>query len=115
MTTADQLGRPVAAELSLALVDLSLLRLFGDRMPPIGPFFYNQTRTGAFAHGLDEPVHVRAGDAAGRLGGRRGGRAAAGDGGERQLGRGGPPAGPGGRWPARVPGGSGRMPAAGQA
>ena len=49
VTTADQLGRPVAAELSLALVDLSLLRIFGDRMPPIGPFFYNQTRTGAFA------------------------------------------------------------------
>ncbi len=48
VTTADQLGKPVAAELSLSLVDLSLLRLFGDRMPPIGPFFYDQTRTGAF-------------------------------------------------------------------
>ena len=48
-TTADQLGRPVAAEVSLALVDRSLLRLFGDRLPPIGPFFYDQTRTGAFA------------------------------------------------------------------
>ena len=42
-TTADQLGRPVAAELSLALVDRSLLRLFDDRLPPIGPFFYDQT------------------------------------------------------------------------
>ncbi len=49
VTTSDQMGRPVAAELSLALVDRSLLRIFGDRMPPIGPFFYDQTRTGAFA------------------------------------------------------------------
>ena len=49
ITTVDQLGRPAAAELSIAMVDRSLLRLFGDRMPPIGAFFYNQTRTGAFA------------------------------------------------------------------
>ncbi len=49
VTARDQLGRPVAAELSLALVDRALLRLYGDRLPPIGPFFYNQTRTGAFA------------------------------------------------------------------
>jgi uncharacterized protein YfaS (alpha-2-macroglobulin family)/tetratricopeptide (TPR) repeat protein len=46
---ADQLGKPVAAELSIAVVDQSLLRLYEDRMPPIGPFFYNQKRTGAFA------------------------------------------------------------------
>ena len=46
--TVDQLGRPVAAELSLALVDRSLLRIFGDRLPPIGPYFYDQTRTGSF-------------------------------------------------------------------
>ena len=31
------------------MVDQSLLRLFRDRLPAIGPFFYNQTRTGAFA------------------------------------------------------------------
>jgi uncharacterized protein YfaS (alpha-2-macroglobulin family)/TolA-binding protein len=49
VTTVDQLDRPVAAELSLALVDRALLRLYGDRLPPIGPFFYNQTRTGAFS------------------------------------------------------------------
>ncbi len=49
VTAADQMGRPVAAELSLALVDQSLLRIYGDRMPSIGPYFYNQTRTGAFA------------------------------------------------------------------
>ena len=48
-TTVDQLGRPVAAEVALALVDRSLLRLFNDRLPPIGPFFYDQTRTGAFS------------------------------------------------------------------
>jgi alpha-2-macroglobulin len=49
VTTLDQLGRPVPAELSLALVDRALLRLHGDRLPPIGPFFYDQARTGAFA------------------------------------------------------------------
>ena len=49
VTTVDQMGRPVAAEVSLALVDKALLRLYGDKLPPIGPFFYNQTRTGAFA------------------------------------------------------------------
>src|SRR5207249_2046069 len=47
--TTDQLDRPVSAELSLAMVDRALLRLYGDRLPPIGPFFYNQERTGAFA------------------------------------------------------------------
>jgi TolA-binding protein len=49
VTTVDQLGRPVSAELSLALIDRALLRLYGDRVPPIGPFFYDQTRTIAFA------------------------------------------------------------------
>ena len=49
VSTVDQLGRPVSAELSIAMVDQSLLRLFGDPLPAIGPFFYNQTRTGAFA------------------------------------------------------------------
>ncbi|HEX4753996.1 MAG TPA: MG2 domain-containing protein, partial [Solirubrobacterales bacterium] len=45
----DQLGRPVAAEVALALVDRALLRLYNDTLPPIGEFFYNQARTGAFA------------------------------------------------------------------
>ena len=49
VTTVDQLGRPVAAELSIAVVDQSLLRLFNDSLPPIGPFFFGQARTGAFA------------------------------------------------------------------
>jgi len=49
VTTEDQLGRPVSAELALALVDQSLLRLFHDTLPPISDFFYSQTRTGAFA------------------------------------------------------------------
>ncbi len=47
--TTDQNGKPVAAELSIALVDRSLLRLFGDRLPPIDRFFYDQSRTSAFA------------------------------------------------------------------
>ena len=49
VTAVDQLGHPVSAELSIAMVDRSLLRLFHDRLPEIGPFFYSQTRTGAFA------------------------------------------------------------------
>ncbi|MDX2036423.1 MAG: MG2 domain-containing protein [Isosphaeraceae bacterium] len=48
VTTVDQLGRPVAAEVAVGLVDRSLLRLFGDKMPEIGTYFYNQTRTGSF-------------------------------------------------------------------
>lgn len=49
VTTVDQLGRPVAAELSLAVIDASLLKRFADPLPNIGRFFYDQTRTGAFA------------------------------------------------------------------
>ncbi len=49
VTTVDQLDRPVAAEIALAMVDRSLLRLFNDKLPPIGPYFYDQTRTGAFS------------------------------------------------------------------
>jgi TolA-binding protein len=49
VTTLDQLGRPVAAEVSVALVDRSLLSQFVDNLPPIGPFFYDQSRTGAFS------------------------------------------------------------------
>ncbi|MFO0961048.1 MAG: MG2 domain-containing protein [Isosphaeraceae bacterium] len=48
VTTRDQLGRPVAAEVSVALVDRALLRLYQDKLPPIGGFFYNQSRVGAF-------------------------------------------------------------------
>ena len=49
ITAVDQLGRPVSAELSIAMVDQSLLRMFNDRLPGIGSFFYSQTRTGAFS------------------------------------------------------------------
>ena len=49
ITTVDQLGRPVSAEVALSLVDRSLLRLYEDKLPPIGTFFYDQTRTGSFA------------------------------------------------------------------
>lgn len=47
--TTDQLGNPVAAELSIALIDKSLLKLYGDPLPPIGRFFYDQSRQGAFS------------------------------------------------------------------
>ena len=68
VTTVDQLDRPVAAEVALALVDRSLLRLFNDRLPPIGPYFYDQTRTGAFSTEAtntfrDEPVTLPVSDA----------------------------------------------------
>jgi len=46
--TTDQLDRPVSAEVALALIDQALLRLYDDPLPPIDPFFYDQTRTGAF-------------------------------------------------------------------
>ena len=63
VTTVDQLNRPVAAEVALALVDRSLLRLYEDKLPPIGRFFHDQTRTGAFATEAtntfrDEPTTV---------------------------------------------------------
>jgi len=48
ITAVDQMGRPAQAELALALVDRTLLRQFGDKLPPIGPFFYDQTRLGSF-------------------------------------------------------------------
>ncbi|MDB5352628.1 MAG: large extracellular alpha-helical protein, partial [Planctomycetota bacterium] len=49
VATTDQNGRPVAAELSIALVDRSLLRLFADKLPTIDRFFYDQSRTSSFA------------------------------------------------------------------
>ena len=63
ITTVDQLGKPAAAEVSVALIDEALLRMHGDRLPAIGPFFYNQARTGAFSsHATNvfryEPVSV---------------------------------------------------------
>src|SRR5262249_4269950 len=49
VTTRDQLGRPVAAELSLAMVDRALPARFGDQLPRTQTVFYNQSRTGAFS------------------------------------------------------------------
>ncbi len=57
VTAIDQLGRPAQAELSIAMIDRSLLRLYGDRMPPIGTFFYSQTRTGAFSTEATNTFH----------------------------------------------------------
>jgi TolA-binding protein len=57
VTTVDQLGRPVSAELSIAMVDQSLLRLFHDSLPEIGSFFYNQTRVGAFGTEATNTFH----------------------------------------------------------
>ena len=71
ITAVDQLGHPVSAELSIAMVDQSLLRLFHDRLPAIGPFFYNQTRTGTFATEATNTFRYRAGHSPGLAGGRR--------------------------------------------
>ncbi|MDE2509418.1 MAG: hypothetical protein KGM43_19630, partial [Planctomycetota bacterium] len=61
--TRDQLNRPVSAELSLAMVDRALLRLFQDRLPAIEEYFYNQTRVGAFAtvatNGYSDKAHTQ--------------------------------------------------------
>src|SRR5208337_3009567 len=57
VTTVDQLGRPASAEISIAMIDRSILRLYGDRMPAIGAFFYNQTRTGAFSTEATNAFH----------------------------------------------------------
>ena len=48
LQVADAAGRPVAAELSLSLVDASLLSVFPEAAPPIGPFFYGGRRETAF-------------------------------------------------------------------
>jgi tetratricopeptide (TPR) repeat protein len=49
ITAVDQLGNPVRAELSLALVDDALFGLFPDRTPPILDFFQKGTaREAAF-------------------------------------------------------------------
>ena len=71
VTTVDQLGRPVAAELSIAMVDQSLLRLFDDTLPAIGPFFYDQTRTGAFATEATNTFRYEPATVAGLAGRRR--------------------------------------------
>ncbi|MDB5352496.1 MAG: large extracellular alpha-helical protein, partial [Planctomycetota bacterium] len=57
VATTDQNGKPVAAELSVALVDRSLLRLFADKLPTIDQFFYDQTRTSSFASESSATFH----------------------------------------------------------
>ena len=42
--TTDQNGKPVAAEVSLAMVDESLYAQYADQIPPIREFFYDQQR-----------------------------------------------------------------------
>lgn len=47
ITTTDQRGQPVSAEVSVAVVDSSILALRPDGTPQIKPFFYDQRRTHA--------------------------------------------------------------------
>ncbi len=70
VTTVDQLGRPASAEISIAMIDRSLLRLYGDRLPPIGAFFYNQTAHRSLLHRGHEHVPLRAGNRRGGTGRR---------------------------------------------
>ncbi len=51
LVTTDQRGNPVAAEVSLALVDRSILSLEPDRAAQIKPFFYDQRRSLAVTTG----------------------------------------------------------------
>jgi TolA-binding protein len=44
ITTTDQNGNPVAAEVSLAMVDEALYAQYADMVPPIRDFFYDQRR-----------------------------------------------------------------------
>ncbi len=44
ITTTDQNGSPVAAEVSLAMVDEALYAQYADQVPPIRDFFYDQQR-----------------------------------------------------------------------
>ena len=44
----DPQGRPLRAEISVAMVDDALLALHGDKAPPIGAYFYGQMRETAF-------------------------------------------------------------------
>ena len=44
ISTTDQNGNPVAAEVSLAMVDESLYAQYADQVPPIREFFYDQQR-----------------------------------------------------------------------
>ncbi|MGE3172842.1 MAG: MG2 domain-containing protein [Planctomycetota bacterium] len=46
--TMDPQGRPVAAEVALAMVDEALLAIAGDGAPAIGAFFYGQLRETSF-------------------------------------------------------------------
>ncbi|MCA8974538.1 MAG: tetratricopeptide repeat protein, partial [Planctomycetes bacterium] len=49
VVATDAEGRPVATELSLALVDEALLAIAGSNAPPIGAFFHGDLRETAFA------------------------------------------------------------------
>ena len=49
ITTTDQIGRPVSAELSLGMVDQAIWRLGVEPRPAIDTFFYDQNRSGCFA------------------------------------------------------------------
>ncbi len=49
VSTTDQIGRPVSAELAVSMIDAALLRLGVEPAPAIDAFFYDQTRLGAFA------------------------------------------------------------------
>ena len=46
--TTDQNGKPVPAEISLALVDEALYTLYADSVPPLGEFFFGDRRAAKF-------------------------------------------------------------------
>ena len=44
ITTTDQNGKPIAAEVSLAMVDEALYAQYAEKVPPIRDYFYGQRR-----------------------------------------------------------------------
>ena len=59
VTTTDPQGKPVAAELSLAMVEQSLLERFASPLPSIDDFFRGAPRAGRPLH-VEHPILVSA-------------------------------------------------------
>ncbi len=58
VTTTDPQGKPVAAELSLAMVEQSLLERFNSPLPPIDDFFRGVQRQSAVRSTFEHPLQL---------------------------------------------------------
>ena len=86
VTTTDPQGKPVAAEVSLAMVEQSLLDRFGWQVRPIQDFFRGDAAAVGRAHHVEHHVRLPSGHAADQPAAAGRGRPA----GDRQGGRGEP-------------------------